>query len=76
MVDAPTDSFLYSIGKRKDLTITTKERDTTLGKRIRWLDNLQTIAILLVMLYHAGGVYEAARLLGWFWIVDGPNTVT
>lgn len=46
------------------------------GKRIHWLDNLRTIMILLVVLYHVGGVYEAGGLWGWFWIVDDPATIT
>ncbi len=44
--------------------------------RIHWLDNLRTITIFLVVLYHVGGVYEAAGLWGWFWIVDDPETIT
>lgn len=44
--------------------------------RIHWMDNLRTISILLVALYHVGGVYEAAGLWGWFWIVDDPATIT
>jgi hypothetical protein len=28
------------------------------------------------VLYHVGGVYEAAGLWGWFWIVDDPDTIT
>ncbi|MFC1879023.1 acyltransferase family protein [Chloroflexota bacterium] len=55
---------------------TTKEINTTKGKRIHWMDNLRTITILLVVLYHVGGVYEAAGLWGWFWIVDDPATIT
>jgi len=31
---------------------------------------------MLVVLYHVGGVYEAAGLWGWFWIVDDPATIT
>jgi peptidoglycan/LPS O-acetylase OafA/YrhL len=53
-----------------------KETTTTKGKRIHWLDNLRTITILLVVLYHVGGVYESAGLWGWFWIVDDPSTIT
>ena len=34
--------------------------------RIHWMDNLRTILILLVVLYHVGGVYESAGLWGWF----------
>jgi fucose 4-O-acetylase-like acetyltransferase len=40
------------------------------------MDNLRTMMILLVVLYHVGGVYEAAGLWGWFWIVDDPDTIT
>jgi len=29
-----------------------------------------------VVLYHVGGVYEAAGLWGWFWIIDDPDTLT
>jgi len=40
------------------------------------MDNLRTITILLVLLYHVGGVYEAGGLWGWFWIVDDPDTIS
>jgi peptidoglycan/LPS O-acetylase OafA/YrhL len=40
------------------------------------MDNLRAVIIFLVVLYHAGGVYEAAGLWGWFWIVDDPATIT
>jgi len=53
-----------------------KETTTTKGKRIHWLDNLRTITILLVVLYHVGGVYEAAGLWASFWIVDDPATIS
>ena len=46
------------------------------GNRIHWMDNLRTFIIFLVVLYHVGGVYEAAGLWGWFWIVDDPDTIT
>ncbi len=39
------------------------------------MDNLRAIVILLVVLYHVGGVYESAGLWGWFWIVDDPATI-
>ena len=45
-------------------------------KQIHWMDNLRTITILMVVLYHVGGVYESAGLWGWFWIVDDPSTIT
>lgn len=44
--------------------------------RIYWMDNLRTFIIFLVVLYHVGGVYEAAGLWGWFWIVDDPATIS
>lgn len=44
--------------------------------RLHWMDNLRTIIIFLVVLYHVGGVYESAGLWGGFWIVDDPDTVT
>jgi peptidoglycan/LPS O-acetylase OafA/YrhL len=56
--------------------MTNKEKSTAKGNRIHWMDNLRTIMILLVVLYHVGGVYEAAGLWGWFWIVDDPDTIT
>jgi len=52
------------------------ERISTEQSRIHWLDNLRTVVIALVVLYHVGGVYEAAGLWGWFWIVDDPDTFT
>ncbi len=52
------------------------EISTTKGKRLHWMDNLRTITIFLVVLYHVGGVYEAAGLWGWFWIVDDPATIS
>jgi len=48
----------------------------TQRQRIHWLDNLRTITIFLVILYHVGGVYEASDLWGSFWIVDDPDTIT
>ena len=56
--------------------MTDKEKSTRNRNRIYWMDNLRTIIILLVVLYHVGGVYEAAGLWGWFWIVDDPDTIT
>ena len=46
------------------------------GNRLYWLDNLRTVTIFLVVLYHVGGVYESAGLWGSFWIVDDPATIT
>lgn len=51
------------------MTLATKQ------SRLHWMDNLRTVTIFLVVLYHIGGVYEAAGLWGWFWIVDDPTTM-
>lgn len=42
--------------------------------RIYFLDNVRTFMIFLVVLIHAGGVYESTGLWGFFWIVDDPAT--
>jgi peptidoglycan/LPS O-acetylase OafA/YrhL len=56
--------------------MTAQDKNDSTGNRIHWMDNLRTITILLVVLYHVGGVYESAGLWGWFWIVDDPATIT
>lgn len=43
--------------------------------RIDWMDNLRTVIIFLVVLYHVGGVYEAAGLWKSFWIVTDSATI-
>jgi len=53
-----------------------REKPTSERRRIHWIDNLRTITILFVVLYHVGGVYESAGMWGWFWIVDDPDTIT
>jgi fucose 4-O-acetylase-like acetyltransferase len=60
----------------KEENMTRLEQTPTPGNRILWMDNLRTVIILLVVLYHIGGVYESAGLWGWFWIVDDPDTMT
>jgi fucose 4-O-acetylase-like acetyltransferase len=60
----------------KEIAMNDKEKSTSRGNRIYFLDNLRTIIIFLVVLYHVGGVYESADLWGWFWIVDDPATIT
>jgi fucose 4-O-acetylase-like acetyltransferase len=57
-------------------TVADREQFTTKRKRIYWMDNLRTAIIFLVVLYHVGGVYEAADMWGWFWIVDDPATIS
>ncbi len=44
------------------------------GQRIYFLDKLRTIIIFLVILYHAGGVYESTGIWASFWIIDDPST--
>jgi len=43
-------------------------------ERLFFLDNLRTFLIFLVVLYHAGVVYESSGLTASFWIVDDPST--
>ena len=56
--------------------MTTRELVANPKNRIHWMDNLRTIIIFLVALYHVGGVYEFGGQWGWFWIVDDPDTIT
>ena len=42
--------------------------------RLYFLDNLRTFLIFLVVLSHAGVVYESSGLTASFWIVDDPST--
>ena len=51
------------------------EAKPILRTRVHWVDNLRTVTIFFVVLYHIGGVYESAGLWGWFWIVDDPTTM-
>ncbi len=51
-----------------------KEKSTSRGNRIYFLDNLRTIIIFLVVLYHAGIVYESSGFGAWVWIVHDPAT--
>lgn len=44
------------------------------SKRLYFLDNLRTFIIFLVVLYHAGGVYESAGVWQEFWLVVDPMT--
>jgi fucose 4-O-acetylase-like acetyltransferase len=50
------------------------EKGTIAGNRIYFLDNLRTFMIFLVVLIHAGGVYESSGIWASFWIVDDPST--
>ena len=51
-----------------------KGQDAPNGNRIYFLDNLRTFMIFLVVLYHAGGVYESSGMWASFWLVDDPST--
>lgn len=42
--------------------------------RLHYLDNLRTFLIFLVVLVHAGVVYESSGLIGPYWLVDDPST--
>jgi len=44
------------------------------GERLYALDNLRTFLIFLVVLVHAGVVYESSGLMGPYWLVDDPTT--
>lgn len=44
------------------------------NERFHFLDNLRTFSIFLVVLVHAGMVYESSGLMAPFWIVDDPAT--
>jgi fucose 4-O-acetylase-like acetyltransferase len=50
------------------------EKGKITENRIYFLDNLRTFMIFLVVLVHAGGVYESSGMWGSFWIVDDPST--
>ncbi len=56
------------------MNVSTKGQDMIQGKRIYFLDNLRTFMIFLVVLGHAGGVYESSGIWASFWIVDDPST--
>ena len=49
-------------------------QDAFQGDRVYWLDNLRTFMIFLVIVVHAGGVYESSGIWAFFWIVDDPST--
>jgi len=51
-----------------------RRQDAIRGHRIHFLDNLRTFMIFLVVLCHAGGVYESSGTWASFWIVDDHST--
>ncbi len=50
------------------------EKGTITENRIYFLDNLRSFMIFLVVLCHAGGVYESSGTWASFWIIDDPST--
>ncbi len=54
--------------------MTRKNRLSTEEHRLYWLDNLRTFMIFLVVVLHAGLVYESSGIPAFFWIVDDPST--
>jgi len=50
------------------------ERETGATGRLYALDNLRTFLIFLVVLVHAGVVYESSGFMAPYWIVDDPST--
>ena len=66
--------FELLIEARKGNTMANIEKGTIAGNRIFFLDNLRTFMIFLVVLIHAGGVYESSGVWASFWIVDDPST--
>ncbi len=51
-----------------------KTQNSSAADRIYWLDNLRTFAVFLVIVLHAGLVYESSGVGASFWIVDDPST--
>ena len=51
-----------------------KEDYVTKGNRIYWMDNLRTLMIFFVVLYHAGIVYESSGFGEFLWLVHDPAT--
>ena len=51
-----------------------KAQKAIAGNRLYFLDNLRTIMIFCVVIYHAGGVYESSGMWASFWLVDDPST--
>jgi peptidoglycan/LPS O-acetylase OafA/YrhL len=45
----------------------TKNTHTHVKNQVHFLDNLRSAIIFLVILYHAGGVYESSGIWAFFW---------
>lgn len=57
------------------MEILSMTNEATVGNanRLIFIDNLKTFIIFLVVLYHAGWVYERSGLISSSWIVDDPS---
>lgn len=64
--------WLRNLEPRKSIMDNASTEDTNTGKRLFFLDNLRTFIIFMVVLYHAGWVYEPSGFLSSVWIVDDP----
>ena len=51
---------------------TTGQENMQKGDRLYFFDNLKTFIIFLVVVFHAGYVYEQSGILSSVWIVDDP----
>jgi fucose 4-O-acetylase-like acetyltransferase len=75
----PSGNWVFATNNKQTgarvMTTSTSEALLGLNPRLHWMDNLRSIIIFLVVLYHIGGVYESAGLWGSFWIVDDPTTM-
>jgi fucose 4-O-acetylase-like acetyltransferase len=60
--------------RNKIKTMIETEQDAIKGNRIFYLDNLRTFMIFLVVLLHAGIVYDSSGFAALFWIVYDPLT--
>jgi len=61
--------------KWRFIMFTTKIQQNAVNtNRVYFLDNLRTFMVFLVVLIHAGGVYESSGGWALFWIVDDPST--
>jgi peptidoglycan/LPS O-acetylase OafA/YrhL len=64
--------WLRNLKTGNDLMDNANTEDTNSGKRLFFVDNLRTFIIFMVVLYHAGWVYEPSGFLSSVWIVDDP----
>jgi peptidoglycan/LPS O-acetylase OafA/YrhL len=65
-------NFINLETTKGEKTMANQLQRSTRRNRIHWVDNLRTIMIFLVVLYHAGGVYSL--MFTSFWLVADPTT--